>query len=209
MAYVLDNLLKNERITYEARLHWTAVFSGKLRIMAAVGLLAAIGAVFLRDTEPGLYLGASAAGLWFVVLISGLVERSSSEFAVTNRRLLIKVGLVRRRTLDLNLSKVESVEVDQTVAGRLLGYGQIEVIGTGGSREAFDRVSQPLAFRKAVHEAAQALHEVRETQPAPVGEVVQHEDPVQRLEKAKAMLDKGLISPQEYADIRTRLLGGL
>lgn len=205
MGYVTDNLLKNERVIYDAHLHWTAIFSGKSLALAAVGVALGASVPLFGESSVGLYAGLGAVGLLGTVLASGFVQRAGSEFAVTNRRVLIKVGLVRRRTLELNLSKIESVEVEQTVAGRLLGYGQIEVIGTGGTREAFDRVSSPLAFRKAVHEAAEAAQEITRS----VGEVATDQDPVQRLANAKAMLERGLISQAEFDAIKQRLLGSL
>lgn len=174
MSYVLDNLLKNERILYEARLHWTLFFS-------------------LRSL--------------FTLTLSAWIQRASSEFAVTNRRVMIKTGLIQRRTLELNLSKVESIEVEQTFWGRLLGYGEIEVIGTGGTRERFDRIAAPLEFRKAVHEAAESASELRiAAVPAPLGAAEAPTDPLQRIERAQAMLDKGLITQEEFDSIRQRIL---
>lgn len=174
MSYVLDNLLKNERILYEARLHWTIYFTWKSL---------------------------------FTLFISAWILRRSSEFAVTNRRVMIKVGLIQRRTLELNLSKVESIEVEQTFWGRLLGYGEIEVIGTGGTRERFDRIGSPLEFRKAVHEAAEGardVHYVASPAAGPPAEPLG--DPLVRLEKAKEMLGKGMISQEEHDAIRQRIL---
>ncbi len=176
MSYVVDNLLKNERILYEARLHWTIFF--RLRSI-------------------------------FTLFIAALMQRAASEFAVTNRRVMIKVGLVQRRTLELNLAKVESIEIDQSFWGRLLGFGSIEVIGTGGTRERFDHIGSPLEFRKAVHEAAEAMQESQGAQrggvealPAAAAEV----DPETRLAQAKQMLDKGLITQPEFEAIRQRII---
>jgi uncharacterized membrane protein YdbT with pleckstrin-like domain len=92
--------------------------------------------------------------------IAALIERATSEFAVTNRRVIIKVGLVARRTVELNLSQVESVGVDQSIFGRLLGYGTIIVRGSGGTYESFKAIAKPLAFRKAVNEATEAAQNV-------------------------------------------------
>ena len=85
--------------------------------------------------------------------IGPLVAWSSDEFAVTNRRVIAKAGMIGRRTLELNLDKIESVRVDQSILGRILGYGTVEVIGTGGTREAFNFISKPLDCRKAFQEA--------------------------------------------------------
>ncbi len=84
----------------------------------------------------------------FTLFIAPLIDRVTSEFAITNKRIIIKVGLVSRRTLEMNLGKVESVNVDQSILGRILGYGTIIVIGTGGTKEPFSDISAPLEFRR-------------------------------------------------------------
>jgi uncharacterized membrane protein YdbT with pleckstrin-like domain len=85
-----------------------------------------------------------------------VVERATSEFAVTSRRVIIKVGLISRRTVELNLEKIESIGVDQSILGRIFGYGTIVVNGTGGTHEPFRGIARPLEFRKAVNEASEA-----------------------------------------------------
>lgn len=99
---------------------------------------------------------------WRSILTMGmlpLIEYWTSEFAVTNKRLIMKMGWMSRRILELNLHKIESVNVDQPLLGRLLGYGTITVIGTGGTRETFERIAHPLAFRKAFQEQEGAFEE--------------------------------------------------
>jgi len=81
-----------------------------------------------------------------------LFLRWVDEFVITNKRVVIKLGFISRKTLELNLSKVESVGVNQSILGRLLGYGTIVIIGTGGTRESFRRIAQPLQFRKKFQE---------------------------------------------------------
>ena len=85
----------------------------------------------------------------FTLWIAPLIAWYTSEFVITNKRIIIKVGLISRRTLEMNLAKLESVNVDQSILGRILGYGTITVIGTGGTREPFYHISKPLDFRKA------------------------------------------------------------
>jgi len=77
-----------------------------------------------------------------------LIAINTSEFAITNKRVIIKIGLISRHTLEMNLSKIESVNVAQGIFGRLLGYGTIVIVGTGGTRETFPSISDPLLFRK-------------------------------------------------------------
>ncbi|MBC8230730.1 PH domain-containing protein [bacterium] len=91
----------------------------------------------------------------FTLWIAPFIAWFTSEFAITNKRVIIKVGLISRRTLEMNLAKIESVNVNQGVLGRILNYGSITVIGTGGTRERFSRISQPLEFRKAFQQLEQ------------------------------------------------------
>ncbi len=88
----------------------------------------------------------------FTLWIAPLITFLTSEFAITNKRVIIKVGAISRKTLEMNLTKIESVNVDQSILGRIFGYGTITVIGTGGTREPFHRISGPLNFRKAFQE---------------------------------------------------------
>lgn len=84
--------------------------------------------------------------------IAAWLIRWLSEFVITNRRVVIKSGFISRSTFEMNLSKIESVNVDQSVMGRILNYGSITIIGTGGTRETFHNIARPLAFRKAFQE---------------------------------------------------------
>ena len=88
----------------------------------------------------------------FTLFILPLIDRWTSEFAITNKRVIMKVGLIRRKALEMNLSKIESVNVEQTIMGRILGYGTITIIGTGGTRESFARISKPMEFRRVFQE---------------------------------------------------------
>jgi uncharacterized membrane protein YdbT with pleckstrin-like domain len=92
----------------------------------------------------------------FTLFILPLIERATSEFAVTNRRVIIKVGLISRRTVELKLEKIESIGVNQSILGRIFGYGTIVVNGTGGTNEPFRGLARPLDFRKAVNVASEA-----------------------------------------------------
>lgn len=88
----------------------------------------------------------------FTLFIAPMLDRYSDEFAITNKRIIVKTGLISRKTLEMNLSKIESVNVDQSILGRLLGYGTIRIIGTGGTKEEFPNISNPIEFRKKFQE---------------------------------------------------------
>ena len=96
-----------------------------------------------------IYLTAKAIlTLW----IGPSIQRATSEFAITTKRVIIKEGLIARRTLEMNLSKIETVNVDQSIMGRILNYGSITIIGTGGTHEVFHNIAHPIQFRKAFQE---------------------------------------------------------
>jgi len=86
------------------------------------------------------------------LFIAPIIDKYTDEFAITNKRVIIKTGLISRRTFEMNLSKIESVNVDQGILGRILGYGTIRIVGTGGTKEIFPNILRPLAFRKKFQE---------------------------------------------------------
>jgi membrane protein YdbS with pleckstrin-like domain len=141
MSYVESNLLPNEEINYRARLHRIIYFFPTCLFIAAV-LVALAGG--------GWIAGGVLAAIGLVLFVPPWIRSASSEFVITNKRVLIKVGLIRRHSLELLLSKVEGIGVDQGVLGRVLGYGTITVSGVGGTKEAFPMISDPLEFRRQV-----------------------------------------------------------
>ena len=78
----------------------------------------------------------------------------SDEFVVTNKRIIVKTGIFSRKTLEMNLNKIESVNVDQSIFGRMFGYGTITIIGTGGTRESFPDIARAVEFRKRFQEVS-------------------------------------------------------
>lgn len=89
---------------------------------------------------------------FLTLFLSPIIAIYSDEFCITNKRLIIKTGLISRQTLELNLTKIESVNVHQKIWGRILGYGSIQIIGTGGTKETFINIKKPLEFRKKFQE---------------------------------------------------------
>jgi uncharacterized membrane protein YdbT with pleckstrin-like domain len=88
----------------------------------------------------------------FTLFIAPLIDRYTDEFAITNKRVIIKTGLISRKTFEMNHSKIESVNVDQSIFGRLLGFGTITIVGSGGTKEVFPKINHPLEFRKKFQE---------------------------------------------------------
>ena len=85
----------------------------------------------------------------FTLTIYPTIQYYTDEFVVTNRRIIIKKGLISYDTLEMNLGRIESVNVRQSVLGRIFGYGEIQIIGTGGTRETFKDLDNPLEFRRS------------------------------------------------------------
>ncbi len=94
--------------------------------------------------------------VWSVLtlFIRPLIAIITNEFALTNKRVIIKEGLISCRSLEIAISKVESVAVDQSIMGRILGYGTLVVRGTGGTNEPFYRISNAMTFRRKFQELA-------------------------------------------------------
>jgi uncharacterized membrane protein YdbT with pleckstrin-like domain len=89
----------------------------------------------------------------FSFFIIPLIQQYTDEFVITNKRVIVKKGLIAIWTLEMNLKKIEAVKVEQSVAGRIFGYGCLTIIGTGGTNEKFNLIRRPIEFRKAFMEA--------------------------------------------------------
>ena len=160
MGYVERHLLPGERVLYKTRLHWVLFARPALVVLIGAGLAIAVGQMGggkETQAEAARWAGWVGIGIMALGLLWGFVhwvELRTSEFAVTTTRVIFKVGLVARYTTELLLTKVESIAVQQTLTGRLLGYGDLTVIGTGGTREVFRRVRDPISFRNYVQQAS-------------------------------------------------------
>jgi uncharacterized membrane protein YdbT with pleckstrin-like domain len=149
MSYVEGSLVPSERIVYRAHLHWNIFLAGALTF-----ILFTAGALILASYDPtqqGVALVIFLVGL--LPLIAVYVRYRCSEFAVTDKRVLIKTGIIRRQTMETLLNKVENISVQQSLLGRLLNFGTIQVTGTGSTRETFANIAAPLEFRKQVQAA--------------------------------------------------------
>ena len=145
MSYVDSSLLPGEKVGFRTRLH-PIIFATPVVLV----LLAWSCNLILAD--PSLASGAGSIFLFAALALGVLrfIDFVTSEFAVTDKRVIVKVGFFRRRTVEMLLQQVESIVVNQGIGGRILGYGDIVVIGSGATHEPFKRVSAPLELRRAV-----------------------------------------------------------
>jgi uncharacterized membrane protein YdbT with pleckstrin-like domain len=152
VGYVERHLLPEERIAYKTRLHWILFIKPALLTVFGVALATVLS--WVPDPPWLWYAGIGIAVLGVLWWLVRWIEVMTSEFAVTSMRLIFKVGLVARYTAELLLNKVESISVTQSLLGRVLNYGDLVVTGTGGAREVFARVSDPVGFRNEVQRAS-------------------------------------------------------
>jgi uncharacterized membrane protein YdbT with pleckstrin-like domain len=169
MSYIEKNLVPGEVVVYQTRLHWVVML---WHIVLAIFLLElpALALLFYSFQHSELdpkTLHLMQGGGFVMLLISGIVisvgaiRRNATEMAVTNRRVVVKTGLASRKTIEMLLNKVESIEVNETGMGRVLGYGSIVLIGTGGTSEAFHLIAKPLEFRNHVQQQIELRGEPR------------------------------------------------
>jgi uncharacterized membrane protein YdbT with pleckstrin-like domain len=149
MAYVGKVLLPRETVIMTARLHWIIYLTSFLLFLAASMLFAAYVRYF-PDWWPLLVGSRVLYGVAIATFARSWFIRWITEFAVTNLRVVYKKGFISRRTIEMNMDKVESVRVDQSVAGRLLGYGTLHVLGTGQGIEHLRDIASPLNIRTAI-----------------------------------------------------------
>ncbi|MGA7522163.1 MAG: PH domain-containing protein [Acidobacteriaceae bacterium] len=165
MSYIDKTLVPGEKVVYTTRLHWIVMLGHLftcLIFLAGAGYLGyylySDRAALQPDTLHALEIGLAALLLLaVVVLIMGSIRRNATEMAVTTRRVVVKTGLASRRTVEMLLNKIETIEVDEPTMGRMLGYGSITIIGTGGTSEPFHKIAHPLEFRSVVQQEIERL----------------------------------------------------
>jgi membrane protein YdbS with pleckstrin-like domain len=147
--YARSTLSPGETACYKTTLHWIifAKFAGlALLVFLFVALPFAIGLQALTGLEWGWFVLPLPA----VLMVPPTLAFASSELVITDRRVLIKTGIIRRQTAEMFISKVESVAVDQGFFGRIFDYGTVVIRGTGGFEEMFEAISRPVQFRNWV-----------------------------------------------------------
>jgi membrane protein YdbS with pleckstrin-like domain len=149
MAYVDSILEPGETVRYHTTVSWT-IYTPAI-LLAICALAALLAAVSYADMVNIGWFAAIVFGLAAIVAaIPAWFRRWTTEIAVTDRRIILKRGLVRRHTVEMNMQKVESVDVDQTLIGRLFNYGTVTIRGTGSSFETLRMIDAPLKLRSTV-----------------------------------------------------------
>jgi uncharacterized membrane protein YdbT with pleckstrin-like domain len=149
MRYVRRVLQPGETIVYSTKLHWLVYVHA---ILLGIICIILVGAAIATNDNQSLSLALEIAAIIFALLalsaaLRGFIRRATTELAVTDHRVIYKSGLLSRHTIEMNRDKVESVDVDQSLLGRIFGYGTVVVRGTGGSLEPLRNIGDPLTFR--------------------------------------------------------------
>lgn len=131
MSYVEKVLAPGEAIRLKARLHWV---------------------LWLRAWAALIFLGILIVGI--VMFIRDVAFFNTTEIAITNKRLILKVGLLERHAREMQLTSIEAVNVDQGVWGRLFGFGRVEVHGTGDDIWRTPRIADPIGFSRELQSAS-------------------------------------------------------
>jgi membrane protein YdbS with pleckstrin-like domain len=197
-----DQLQTGEEILYRA--YPTRLPLIPWGVGVAVSLVIAGLAWNLLDNPP-LTVAAGILALVFLgAALVKLVLLRSHEYVLTNRRVVLEEGLFSKRSMDASLGKINNVEHRQTLWGRLLGYGEVEIdtaSETGTTR--FNAISRPLEFKRAILSAVEGYRFLGSAPPPAAAAAV---SPAEKIRQLKGLLDEGLISPQEFEAKRRALL---
>lgn len=152
MAYYTKVLQPDETVQAVGRLHWLVFWPAILWLLIAVAI--AIVGEFVAEVEPqrsyAFYAAAAIALVGVVMLLAEWVRRHSTEIVITDRRVILKRGILSHYTAEMNVSKIETVDVIQSLWGRILGYGTVIIRGTGAGIEPLRGVGAPIALRNAI-----------------------------------------------------------
>jgi uncharacterized membrane protein YdbT with pleckstrin-like domain len=151
MAYYTKVLQPDETVKVVGRLHWSIYARAVVVLAVALGLL--LGSDRLPDPIWQRYarLAGGVIGVLGILLLLGAwIRRHATEIVVTDRRVIFKRGLLARHTVEMNVSKIETVDVEQGLGGRIWGYGTLLIRGTGAGFEPLVGVGSPLRIRNAI-----------------------------------------------------------
>ena len=153
MSYIEKNLMDDENILYRSKLHWVIFLWPVIWLVVAIMLF--------NGDEDSVALGSLLLLIAIVTSINSLINYKTSEFGITNKRVIVKVGFIRRNSVELLINKVEGIQVNQGILGRILGFGSITISGTGGTKNPFHKIGAPLEFRKKVQVQIAAIQDTK------------------------------------------------
>jgi hypothetical protein len=167
-SYLKREMHGNEHIIYTAELHWIVYHFGLLTTIVGA-LLGHFGPLLITlatspayskiAEKPVHYIALGIILIGALHLFFGLIRQISTELVITNRRVIAKYGYISTTTYELMLPKVEGANIDQTIPGRILGYGTVMVKGTGGGISPIHHVANPYRFHAYLMKTLESLHQ--------------------------------------------------
>ncbi len=167
-SYVKRAMHGDEKIIYSAQLHWVIYQAGLVYVLVGsilghfgVGFLASVfGENFSKHFGSFLsYVSLGVVGVGAFLLLSAYIRQISTELVITNHRVIAKHGYISTTSYELMMTKVEGASIDQSIWGRIWGYGTLMVKGTGGGISPIDHVAKPYVFHTYLMNAIHAIHE--------------------------------------------------
>lgn len=162
MTYVEKNLRPEEEIVCQIKPHWiiflrTFFWLTVTLLVLFFGMGSVIGQMQPIKDAPPLYqiiaIITFCAALF--AALHAFMKYASSEFAVTNKRVVMKSGVIKRRTTEILLARIESISIYQSLLGRLCNYGSLTISGTGGSKDPFMNLPNPLSLRDMIQNSTE------------------------------------------------------
>jgi uncharacterized membrane protein YdbT with pleckstrin-like domain len=149
--YIDDILQPGEKVLYSTNVHWIFYLPAIAAWIVALALF--VGSqMFVTETAMWLCLSLAVIAALVAVywMLGAWFHRWTTETDVTNLRVVHKTGFIKRRTFEMSMDKVESVDVNQSILGRILNYGDVTVRGVGEGAERIRTIASPLAFRSHI-----------------------------------------------------------
>ncbi|MBR0275234.1 MAG: PH domain-containing protein [Prevotella sp.] len=144
MGYIEKHLMQDEKVVSKAKLHWIVYFGPGLMALLAIGLL------FISDFSWLLRI-CLMLGVWLCALIWAVAIDGGKQYVVTTRRIIFKHGIIKRSSLELLLRKCEGIKVEQSIMGRILGYGTV-LVTTGEATNRYDYIRHPVTFSTCINQ---------------------------------------------------------
>lgn len=234
MGYVESLMSKNEQIIIIERKHWTTLLMSFLVNLFLIVVIVALWMVLdtVYKNNPGLgFLPVVRSILLFALLFPvgrfgwNFVQWEAEQYLVTSRRVMQTEGIINKKTTDSSLEKVNDIILTQSFLGRILGYGDLEIItGSDVGINLLKRLAQPVKFKTALLDAKAAMHDpdilsphesaavpVAGTLPGnkPQGAAVDDDDPLKKIAELDNLRKSGAINDAEYQSAKAKLLSKL
>ncbi len=209
MGGYVDTLMgANERVLVRERQHWflwVPQFIAMLLIVAAI----VVASVLISTTVPFAVFGLVFILIPIAVFVHTFLKWMSEVYIVTNRRIIQSEGIINKNIIDSSLEKINDVVLAQSIMGRMMDFGDLEILTSSElGINKLHRIMSPVQFKVAMLNAKEAMRDMDDIQAAAgSAKPVSSDDIPAMIEELDNLRQKGLITEQEFAEKRTKLLG--